>query len=79
MPAFYKIKTVILGFATVFLSLVLKFDSNNSHLILKPFKNENMIARIWHGRTTLSNADSYEKLLRQDVFTTIEEKHIVGS
>lgn len=37
-----------------------------------------MIARIWHGYTTLSNADAYERLLKQEVFTSIEEKQVEG-
>ena len=37
-----------------------------------------MIARIWHGYTTLANADAYEKLLKQEVFTSIEEKQVKG-
>lgn len=37
-----------------------------------------MITRIWHGYTTLSNADNYEKLLKQEVFASIEEKNILG-
>ncbi len=37
-----------------------------------------MIARIWHGYTTQANADAYEKLLKQEVFTSIEEKQVKG-
>ena len=37
-----------------------------------------MIARIWHGYTTQSNADAYEKLLKQEVFASIEEKQVKG-
>lgn len=37
-----------------------------------------MVARIWHGYTTLHNADAYEKLLKQEVFTSIEEKQVKG-
>lgn len=37
-----------------------------------------MIARIWHGYTTLANAVEYEKLLKQEVFTSIEEKQVKG-
>ena len=37
-----------------------------------------MIARIWHGYTALSNADAYEKLLKQEVFISIEEKQVKG-
>lgn len=37
-----------------------------------------MIARIWHGYTALANANAYEKLLKQEVFTSIEEKQVKG-
>ncbi|MEO7488338.1 MAG: antibiotic biosynthesis monooxygenase [Ferruginibacter sp.] len=37
-----------------------------------------MIARIWHGCTTVVNAESYEKLLKQEVFGSIEEKKVDG-
>lgn len=37
-----------------------------------------MISRIWHGYTTRENADEYETLLKQEVFTGIGERHIPG-
>ena len=37
-----------------------------------------MIARIWHGYTTKENADSYENLLKEEVFIGIEQKDIKG-
>jgi heme-degrading monooxygenase HmoA len=37
-----------------------------------------MIARIWHGYTSPDNADEYEKLLKKEVFTSIEEKKVHG-
>lgn len=37
-----------------------------------------MIARIWHGWTTPENADRYEALLKEEIFTGIEERHIPG-
>jgi hypothetical protein len=37
-----------------------------------------MIARIWHGYTTKENAGKYEKLLKEEVFTGIENKHVTG-
>lgn len=37
-----------------------------------------MIARIWHGRTTVENADAYENLLKNEVFPSIENKNIKG-
>ena len=37
-----------------------------------------MIARIWHGWTTSSNADAYEALLRTEVFPSIFAKQVAG-
>jgi len=37
-----------------------------------------MILRIWHGYTTPENADTYEELLKTDVFPTIALKAIPG-
>ncbi len=37
-----------------------------------------MIARIWHGYTTLGDADTYESLLKQEIFEGIENKGIPG-
>jgi heme-degrading monooxygenase HmoA len=37
-----------------------------------------MIGRIWHGFTTFDNADNYEKLLREEVFTGIKDRNIEG-
>ncbi len=37
-----------------------------------------MISRIWHGCTTFENADPYEALLRQEIFTGIENRRIEG-
>lgn len=37
-----------------------------------------MISRIWHGYTTPENADKYENLLREEVFTGIGDRHIEG-
>ena len=34
--------------------------------------------RIWHGWTTLENADTYQKLLHDEVFPGIEAKNIPG-
>jgi len=36
------------------------------------------IKRIWHGWTTLENADKYQKLLHNEVFPGIEAKKIPG-
>ena len=37
-----------------------------------------MVARIWHGWTTKSNAKIYEDLLRNEVFPSIENKKVKG-
>lgn len=37
-----------------------------------------MISRIWHGWTTPGNADTYEALLKEEIFVGIENRHIRG-
>lgn len=37
-----------------------------------------MISRIWHGWTTAANADPYEHLLREEIFTGIAGRNIRG-
>ena len=37
-----------------------------------------MIGRIWHRYTTRENADMYEDLLRNEIFTGIRERDITG-
>jgi len=37
-----------------------------------------MISRIWHGWTTPANADVYERLLLEEVVTSIEGRNIAG-
>ena len=37
-----------------------------------------MIARIWHGWTSLQNADKYETLLKDEIFVGIQNRHIPG-
>jgi heme-degrading monooxygenase HmoA len=37
-----------------------------------------MIGRIWHGWTSLGNADAYETLLKSEIFTGIRERQIAG-
>lgn len=37
-----------------------------------------MISRIWHGWTTLANAEAYEILLRSEIFTGIRNRRIAG-
>lgn len=37
-----------------------------------------MISRLWHGYTTPSNADAYEALLKNEIFTGIQNRRIAG-
>ncbi len=37
-----------------------------------------MISRIWHGWTTIENADVYENLLRSEIFVGIKNRNING-
>jgi hypothetical protein len=37
-----------------------------------------MIGRIWHGWTKLENADRYERLLKEEIFSGIAAKKIPG-
>jgi heme-degrading monooxygenase HmoA len=37
-----------------------------------------MIIRIWHGWTTPENADAYEALLKEEIFTGIRDRLIRG-
>ena len=37
-----------------------------------------MISRIWHGWTAPGNADIYEKLLQEEIFVGIQNRHIRG-
>ncbi len=37
-----------------------------------------MIGRIWHGWTTRENADHYESLLKQEIFSGIAKKKVSG-
>jgi len=37
-----------------------------------------MVLRIWHGWTTPSNADTYEKLLKEEIFVGIGGRKIPG-
>ena len=37
-----------------------------------------MIVRIWHGWTSLENADTYETLLKEEIFVGIENRRIPG-
>jgi heme-degrading monooxygenase HmoA len=37
-----------------------------------------MITRIWHGYTTFENANAYERLLNDEIFTGIGNRNIKG-
>jgi len=37
-----------------------------------------MICRVWHGWTSEANADSYERLLREEIFEGIGARKIAG-
>jgi len=37
-----------------------------------------MVARIWHGSTSLENADVYEKFLKTEFMAAVEKKNIPG-
>ena len=37
-----------------------------------------MIFRIWHGWTSLENADVYENLLKEEIFPSIAAKNVSG-
>lgn len=37
-----------------------------------------MISRIWHGWTTPQNADTYEELLKEEIFVGIQNRQIPG-
>jgi heme-degrading monooxygenase HmoA len=37
-----------------------------------------MISRVWHGYTRPEDADTYEELLRDEIFTGIEGRNIQG-
>jgi len=37
-----------------------------------------MISRIWHGWTVPENADTYEKMLKEEIFVGIQNRGIKG-
>ncbi|MCG3226631.1 MAG: antibiotic biosynthesis monooxygenase [Candidatus Heimdallarchaeota archaeon] len=37
-----------------------------------------MISRIWHGWTSLENAEAYESLLKSEIFVSIKNRRIDG-
>ena len=46
--------------------------------LLKTHVESTMIGRMWHGWTSLENADTYERLLQEDIFPGIAAKHVAG-
>src|ERR687886_1790612 len=41
-------------------------------------RRDRVIGRIWHGWTTPHNADKYERLLKEEIFSGIAEKEVSG-
>jgi len=41
-------------------------------------EEDRVIGRIWHGCTTSENADQYEDLLKEEIFSGIAEKKVSG-
>src|SRR5512147_2016340 len=41
-------------------------------------ENKHMIVRIWHGWTSPDNADTYEALLKEEIFVGIENRRTPG-
>jgi heme-degrading monooxygenase HmoA len=41
-------------------------------------KEDRVIGRIWHGWTTPQNADKYENIVKEEVFSSIAEKKVPG-
>ena len=41
-------------------------------------QGDTIIGRIWHGYTTPENADTYEHLLKEEIFINIRNRHISG-
>lgn len=37
-----------------------------------------MVSRIWHGYTSADKADAYESLLKEEIFTGIQNRNIEG-
>ena len=60
-----------------------EFDSSRTYLEIIKKKTQGqkelyMISRVWHGWTTLENAEAYESLLRSEIFAGIENQQISG-
>jgi hypothetical protein len=41
-------------------------------------KEDRVIGRLWHGWTTPQNADKYERLLKEEIFSGIADKKVSG-
>jgi hypothetical protein len=39
-------------------------------------KEDRVIGRLWHGWTTPHNADKYERLLKEEIFSGIADKKV---
>jgi heme-degrading monooxygenase HmoA len=52
--------------------------TKTKNLIISPLKLTIMISRIWHGYTTFENADTYERLLKEEIFIGIKHRNIKG-
>jgi heme-degrading monooxygenase HmoA len=52
--------------------------SKTDSFIILPLKLPIMISRIWHGYTTFENADTYERLLKEEIFIGIKNRNIKG-
>ena len=46
--------------------------------VAKKKKGVKMIFRIWHGWTTAQDADTYENLLKKEIFPAIASKNVSG-
>jgi heme-degrading monooxygenase HmoA len=55
-----------------------KFDFLTIIINIINLKPKTMIGRIWHGYTTFENADTYEKLLKEEIFKGIKNRDIKG-
>jgi heme-degrading monooxygenase HmoA len=53
-------------------------QGNYLQLLPKIYRKCKMISRIWHGWTTIENADIYEHLLKTDIFPAIAAKNVSG-
>jgi heme-degrading monooxygenase HmoA len=47
-------------------------------IVTEEGEKRKMISRIWHGWTTLGNAEAYEALLNEEIFVGIQGRRIRG-